>query len=271
MRPGSDGAVLLDGRGTVVVGGAGRMSFLQNLVTNDLRLLDTQAAIYAALLTAQGKFLHDFFIVEQGETLVLECEGGARAEDLARRLSTYRLRATVEITVRPSVTVWALPSEADFPADLKDSALVYPDPRHAGMGRRALMAQDLIPLSTPGDFDFYDRRRIALCLPDGSRDILPEQDTVIEAGLDRCHGVSFTKGCYVGQELTARLHHRGLAKKRLRAIRTALDFPPWGADIRLKDGRLAGTMRSSCGDAGLAMLRDDLTDALWAEGIFIPV
>ncbi len=271
MRAGPGGAVLLDGRGAVVVSGADRMSFLQNLVTNDLRLLDTQAAIYAALLTAQGKFLHDFFIVGQGETLVLECEGGARAQDLARRLSVYRLRAAVEIAVYPSVTVWALPSEADFPAGLKDSTLAYPDPRHAGMGRRVLRMNDTDAPYATGDFDLYERRRIALCLPDGSRDILPEQDTVIEAGLDRCHGVSFTKGCYVGQELTARLHHRGLAKKRLRAIRTASDFPPWGTDLRLKDGRLAGTMRSSRGDTGLAMLRDDLTDALWAEGLFTPV
>lgn len=267
-RPPDTHPANLPGRGIIRLSGPDRIRFAQSLFTNDLTLLDGQPVLYAALLTPQGRFLHDFFLFNVENTLLLECEGGARAEDLARRLNAYRLRTDVNITVQPHARVTSLLPGAPRPGVLPEGAILYPDPRHKDMGSRILLTDEVINQERR-DFALWDRHRIALCIPDGSRDILQEQDTVIEAGLDRLHGVSFTKGCYVGQELTARLHHRGLTKKRLYTVQKADGLPPAGADIRLKDGHLAGQMRSSCRDRGLALLRDDAVDALKQEERFV--
>lgn len=272
LSPEPGGVADLPDRGLVVVGGADRGRFLQNLVTNDVGLLETEPVVYAALLTPQGKFLHDFFMISGNGSIFLETEGGARAEDLARRLNLYRLRADVTITVVPRVRVLAQMSGAPHPPPFPESR-IYPDPRDPEMGFRVL----ILPSGTLSEiiesnkaFDVWDRRRIALRIPDGSRDIVLEQDNIIETGLGRLNGVSFTKGCYVGQEVTARLNHRGLSKKHLYALHAARPLPPPGTDIRLSDGRLVGQMRSSRADLGLALLRDDLVAALGEEGLFIP-
>lgn len=246
--------VSLPGRGMVKISGADGLAFAQNLFTNDLALLGIQPCLYACLLTPQGKFLHDFFITRNEGDLILECEGGARAEDLARRLERYRLRASVSIDLKTSVRVEAfLPSEgkSEVPPGFT------PDPRHPDMGARAIFPDEASEATADQDFEQWDRRRILLGIPDGSRDMVPESSTLIESGLDRLHGVSFTKGCYVGQELTSRMHHRGLAKKHIVPVRCAGGVcPVSGTDIRIEN-RLVGQMRSSCGDLGLALIRDD--------------
>lgn len=246
--------VSLPNRGMVRISGADGLAFAQNLFTNDLTLLGIQPCLYACLLTPQGKFLHDFFITKDGGDLILECEGGARAEDLARRLERYRLRAAVSIDLKTSIRVEAfLPPEGQSEAPPGFT----PDPRHPEMGARAVFPDEASEETAGRNFAQWDRRRILLGIPDGSRDMVPESSTLIESGVDRLHGVSFTKGCYVGQELTARMHHRGLAKKHLVPVRCAGGVcPEPGTDIRLEN-RLVGQMRSSCGDVGLALIRDE--------------
>src|SRR5262249_1470075 len=105
-------------------------------------------------------------------------------------------------------------------------------------------------------FEVWDAHRIRLCIPDGSRDMIPGVSTLLECNIDRLNGVSWDKGCYMGQELTARMHYRGLAKKHLYAIQSDHPLPAFGEEIRI-DGQLIGEMRSSCGDVGLALLKDD--------------
>lgn len=248
--------VRLPDRGLIRIEGEDRHAFLQNLLTNDIGLLKTAPSLYACLLTPQGKFLHDMIVREGNGVLFLDCEGGARAQDLYSRLNRYRLRAKVRISVEDTHPVCALFGDGNPAAP--------PDPRHRDMGRRSFEKPEGL---REEPFAAWDTRRIALCIPDGSRDMEPEKTTLAECGIDRLHGVSYKKGCYVGQELTARMHHRGLAKKHLYIVEAApgRTLPAPGADIADTHGAPVGIMRSSCGDRGLALLRDESLDSLPAQ------
>jgi tRNA-modifying protein YgfZ len=271
--------VLLPDRGILAVSGPDRRPFLQGLVSNDVEKLASGRAVYAALLTAQGKYLHDFIMVEEGEAIWLDAEA-ARLADLKRRLSMYRLRAKVELTERPDLAVAAVFGEGALGVlDLPDEAgrvrrveggVVLADPRLAALGARAIM--DRSGLARLGfeeaQFAAYDRHRLALGIPDGSRDLVPEKSILLEAGFDELNGVDWQKGCYVGQELTARTKYRGLIKKRLFPVRIDGPSPPPGTMVTV-DGKDAGELRSSRDGLGIAVLRLDAVAAkgsLSAEG-----
>lgn len=238
----------LKNRGQITVSGSDRRTFLQGLISNDINLLDTQSLIYACFLTPQGKFLYDFFIREEARSLVLDCEGGERAESFFRVLQMYKLHANVEISMVTEIEVFAcFGFEHGFP-----------DPRHEEIGRRFYGIPPQGIEEKP--FDVWDCLRIALCVPDGSRDMVPQKSTLLECGIDRLNGVSFGKGCYMGQELTARMHYRGLVKKHLRCVSPQdigyEQFPPSGTEI-VRDGHIIGEMRSFCGNIGIALLKDE--------------
>lgn len=220
----------LKNRGRVTVSGSDARGFLQGLITNDIHLLNTQPCVYACLLSPQGKFLHDFFITADGDDIILDCEGGERAEGLATRLSRYKLRADVQISGETNTPVFAV-----FGSDQYGT----PDPRHSEIGYRSFDApQDM----DERGFEEWDARRIALTLPDGSRDLVPEKSTMDEGRIDQINGISYDKGCYVGQELTARMHYRGLGKKHLKTV-----------DIKALPEK--AELRSFCGERGLALVR----------------
>jgi hypothetical protein len=261
--------VLLDDRGILAVSGPDRRPFLQGLVSNDVDKVGPTAARYAALLTAQGKYLHDFVMVEAGESIWLDAEA-ARLGDLKRRLSIYRLRAKVSLDARPDLCVAAvfgagapaafgLPSEPGA-ARIFASGVAFVDPRLAALGARAILPREGARpfLADAGiseaDFGTYDRLRLSFGIPDGSRDLMLEKSILLESGFDELNGVDWQKGCYIGQELTARTKYRGLVKKRLMPVRIEGPLPPSGAAI-MADGREVGEMRSSSGGFGLALLR----------------
>lgn len=238
--------IRLPGRALIRVTGDDRVSFLQGLVTNDVERVAADGIVYSCLLTAQGKFLHDFFMIHDGEAIIIDTEGGTRAQDLHRRLSLYRLRAKVTLSA---------PEDADV---FVTSTGGLPDPRHPDLLRRAYTP----PPGEEHDFSVWDEHRIRLCVPDGSRDMAVERDTPLDCNLERFHAISFGKGCYVGQEITARMNYRGLIKKRLHAIDWGTTRPPASfTDIHI-DGTLAGQARSSCGPVGLAQLKDDSLAAM---------
>ena len=261
--------VLLDNRGILAVSGPDRREFLQGLVSNDLNKVSPTAARYAALLTAQGKYLHDFMIVEAGESIWLETEGTPLG-DLKRRLTIYRLRSKVSLEVRPDLAVVAvigpdaaaalgLRSEPGAATSLEDG-IAFVDPRLAALGVRVILprerAQPLLAEAgvSEAPFDDYDRLRLSFGIPDGSRDLVPEKSILLEVGFDELNGVDWQKGCYIGQELTARTKYRGLVKRRLVPVRIEGPAPPPGA-IVTADGREIGEMRSSRDGLGLALLR----------------
>jgi folate-binding protein YgfZ len=260
---------MLAGRGVLAVAGADRRSFLQGLVSNDMARVAADRAVYAALLTAQGKYLHDFIIVEHDDAFWLDAEA-ERLADLQRRLSLYRLRAKVEIAARPELAVAAAfgagaLAALDLPAQegaarRREGGTVLVDPRLAALGARVIAEPATLArlgaALAPADDAAYDRHRLALGVADGSRDLAIEKSILLEAGFDELNGVDWQKGCYVGQELTARTKYRGLVKRRLLPVAIAGPAPAAGA-IVTADGREAGEMRSSVAGIGLALLRLD--------------
>jgi hypothetical protein len=263
--------VLLDDRGILAVSGPDRRPFLQGLVSNDVDKVGPAAAGYAAFLTAQGKYLHDFIMVGAAESIWLDTEI-ARLGDLKRRLSIYRLRAKASLDERPDLCVAAVFGAA-APAALGlsnepgaarpfGSGIAFVDPRLAELGARAILPREgaWALLADAGlveaEFDKYDRLRLSLGIPDGSRDLVPEKSILLESGFDELNGVDWQKGCYIGQELTARTKYRGLIKKRLMPVRIEGPPPASGAVVTA-DGRDVGEMRSSRDEIGLALLRTD--------------
>jgi len=275
------GYVLLESRGLVTVGGPDAADFLQGLISNDIRRVSAERAIWAALLTPQGKYLHDFFIVRIGDVFHLDCEK-PRLMDLGQRLSRYKLRAKIDLGIAESYVVAALPGEAalatlGLPAEpgaareIRDG-VAYVDPRLAAVGARAVLPKDNAEATLQGlglkpvTLDAYERLRLDCGLPDGSRDLVVEKAILLESNFDELHGVDWNKGCYMGQELTARTKYRGLVKTRLLPVAIDGAAPPPGTQVLL-DGKDAGEMRSAAGGRGLALLRlEQLERVLQGKG-----
>jgi len=257
-----------ESRGLVHIEGPDARAFLQGIVSNDVNKVSPARAIYAALLTPQGKYLYDFFIAELGGALILDCEA-ARREDLVRRLARYKLRSKVAIEAAPpglavalvygdgALKALGLPSERGAAKDFA-GGIAYADPRVAEIGARAILPRAASASLAaaglrPGSPDGYERLRIGLGLPDGSRDLEIEKSLLLENGFDELAGIDWDKGCYMGQELTARTHYRALVKKRLVPVTIEGPAPAPGTPI-LAGGAEAGVMRSSRDGMGLALL-----------------
>lgn len=242
----------LSGRAVLEVAGEDRVRFLQGLVSNDVEQAAPGRAVWAALLTPQGKWLADFFILAEGDRLLLDCERG-QMPMLAQRLTRFRLRSKVTMAEAP----FAVHAAWDGTPDPSADAIIVPDPRLPEAGWRILAPAPLPETATEADWDCH---RLALGLPDGSRDLDAEKTVLLEAGFDELNGVSWSKGCYMGQELTARTKYRGLVKRRLVPVAIAGELPTPGTPV-LRDSTEVGVMRSGRDGAGLALLRLEALDA----------
>jgi len=268
-------------RGALRVAGEDRISFLQGLISNDVTRVSPTQAIYAALLTPQGRFQWDMFVAGADDTLVLDVERD-RAADLVKKLSIYRLRSKVvlqnpgdgvEIVVAygpGAAAALGLPATAGA-AKAIDDAIAYVDPRLPDLGVR-VMAPDghaaaLLAAQgfTPAPFDAYETLRLSLGVPDGSRDLPVDKALLLENGFDELNGVDWNKGCYMGQELTARTKYRALVKKRLLPVAVEGPLPAAGTPVML-DNQEAGEMRSGVAGRALALLRLEAVDKVAAGG-----
>ncbi|HTU55520.1 MAG TPA: folate-binding protein [Acetobacteraceae bacterium] len=256
---------LLPERGVLSVAGEDRREFLQGLVSNDVAGAAPGRAVWAALLTPQGKWLADFFILADGERLLLDCERG-QIPMLLARLRRFRLRARVSVEdVSDELAVYGAWGGAP---EIGDWVVAAPDPRLEEAGWRLLSSA---PLAANASFEEWDLHRLSLGLPDGSRDLEAERTLLLEAGFDELAGVSWTKGCYMGQELTARTRYRGLIKRRLMPVAVAGPLPAPETPV-LAAGVVRGAMRSGRGELGLASLRlDALAEKLMCgEAVLTP-
>ncbi|HEX4157843.1 MAG TPA: hypothetical protein VHY79_05150 [Rhizomicrobium sp.] len=242
---------ILTDRVLLEIRGQDASNFLQGLVTNDVGKLGPDTALYAALLTPQGKILHDFLLYAREEAILIDC-AGASAFDLKTRLSRYRLRAKVEIALREDLAV------AAYWDGIDPNAGFLRDPRHPGLGWRAWSSAPASPEPSPADA--YLDHRLALGIPEGM-DFGSDRMFALDADLDELHGISFDKGCYVGQELTARMKHRGTARKRLLPVESDAPLPASETPITAAE-REVGVITSAYGRRGFALVRlDRLADA----------
>ncbi|MRU14538.1 folate-binding protein YgfZ [Roseovarius sp. A21] len=224
-------------RAILEITGSEAQDFLQGLVTNDVKALD-KGLVYTAILTPQGKYLADFFLCRQGETILLDVDKDL-APNLVQRLNMYKLRADVQIT------------ESDLKlrrgtGPAPEGAL--PDPRHPDMGWRLYGVED------GDDGTDWETIRVAHCIPETGVELGPDS-FILEAGFGRLNGVDFRKGCYVGQEVTARMKHKTELRKGLVTVEVE-GSAPVGTDI-LADGKPAGTLFTQSDGRGIAYLRFD--------------
>ena len=243
-----------DSRRLIRVSGADATDFLQSLITANVETLPGDTARASALLTPQGRVLVDFLVSRTDDGFMIECDA-EQAEELYTRLRRYRLRRPVDLAHETGLSVWILwetttPPDnppATLPATLPVGALR--DSRHPDLGWRLLAPADATANAQgsdtePASLDMWHAVRIAAAVPQGPVDLIPERALMLEAGLDRLGAVDFEKGCYVGQEVTARTHYRGLVKRRLAPFILADTAATPGAAIT-DDGKSLGTVLST--------------------------
>ena len=236
------------GRKVLRIGGADRVHFLQGLVTNDVARL-TDGLVWAAILTPQGKYLADFILKDEGEAILLDADAG-QAPGLAQRLGMYRLRA--DVTIGES-GLEVRRGTGPPPAG------ALPDPRHPAMGWRLYGSEG----GTDGtDFDAI---RVAHCIPEAGIELIPNETFILEVGFERLHGVDFRKGCYVGQEVTARMKHKTELRKGLATVEVE-GAAPVGTPVLTAEGKEAGILYTQAGGRGIAHLRFDRADGPLGAG-----
>ena len=241
-------SVHLSDRAVIALEGPQARDFLQGLVTNDLSAIAPGRGLYAALLGPQGKILFDFFIVEGDGALLIDCEA-ASAEALIKKLKQYRLRAKIEIAPRPQLSVYA-----GLTGRPGERAITYADPRLGPLGTRSIGAVAEMPADLPGPA-VYHARRLDLGVPEGG-DFGSDRIFALDAGLDELHAIAFDKGCYVGQELTARMKHRGTDRKRILTASAEAALPAAGAEVKAGE-TIIGELTSVYGSKAFALVRLD--------------
>lgn len=252
---------LLDDRAVIALAGPDARTLLQGLITNDIEALAPDRAVYAALLAPQGKIQFDFILAEGEGAVLLDCPAEL-ADTLVKKLTMYRLRAKVEIERREQLAVLAAWDGEDLPG------VSFTDPRLPALGLRSIAPK----AELPGDLApaaAYHAHRLALGVPEGT-DFGQDRMFALDADFEELHGVDFKKGCYVGQELTSRMKHRGTARKRLLLLDGESTLPAPGTTVMAGD-KSVGEIVSTHGTRGFALIRLDRLDeagdaALTAEG-----
>ncbi len=244
----------LDDRGVVAVKGTDAAKLLQGLITNDLDTLEPGSALFAGLLTPQGKILFDFFLVPTDGGFLLDIAKD-QVPALIKRLTLYRLRADVTIDACQDARVMARWDGTQAEQNTLDVSIMATDPRHPDLGVRILLSDDNVVSATSPSTD-YHTHRIGLGIPEGDKDYVFSDTYPHEALYDDLHGVSFTKGCFIGQEVVSRMEHRNATKKRIVKVRGSGPLPEAGTEIAAGDITL-GRLGSSDGRVGLALIRVD--------------
>ncbi|XP_037313491.2 putative transferase CAF17 homolog, mitochondrial [Pungitius pungitius] len=267
----------LPGRTVLKVRGEDTRPFLQGIITNDVELLEEPGltALYSHMLNVQGRTLYDIMLYslkedDAGQGVFLECDSTIK-DSILKHLKIYKLRRKVNIDPCPELSVWAVLSkqkkagqEASKPELASpDKALVWvTDPRTQEMGWRLVLESQVDPLDIisscqKGDTGEYHRHRYSIGLPEGVRDLPPGVALPLESNLVYMQGISFSKGCYIGQELTARTHHTGVVRKRLMPVRLSAPVQDLeeGAALQTQSGKPAGKHRAAVGQLGLSLIR----------------
>ena len=248
-------AAFLDDRAVLAISGPQARDFLQGLVTNDIAGgLAPGNGLYTALLSPQGKILFDFLVTEGDGALLLDVARDQR-DALRKKLTLYRLRSKVEIEARDQLAVYV--NLAGHPdnriVSYADRAVSFADPRYPNLGVRSIGAVAEMPANLSGPRD-YHQRRLKLGVPEAG-DFGFEKIFALDAGLAELNGVSFSKGCYIGQELTSRMKHRATSRKRILTVTADISLP--AAGTLTKGGADIGELISTHGHTAFALVRLD--------------
>jgi folate-binding protein YgfZ len=220
----------LTNRNIIEISGIDRKKFIQGLITNDVEKASESNLIYSAMLNAQGRFLYDFFIFDDGEKLVLDCFA-ERRDEILKKLNLYKLRSQVEIKKNDDLKVL-------FNQESKGFA----DPRNPELGYR-LYSSASKTANEDSKLE-YDFSRISLKIPESEQDLTYEKSFILEFGFDDLNAVDYKKGCYVGQELTARTHYRGEIRKKIFHVKLDAEKIEKNSEIYC-EGKSAGLILSS--------------------------
>jgi folate-binding protein YgfZ len=237
--------------------GAEVRPFLQSLLTNSVDKVTPTTCVYASLLTPQGKYMADFFLYQADEVIFADVPE-ARAQSLLSRLTMYKLRRDVQIVLEKDLMIFVSDTKPET-----ETVCYALDPRHEALGWRGIMRTAEIPKHD------LTQRYVELGIPQDGIDLLPEESYILEMGFDRLNGVDFKKGCYVGQEIVARMHHKTTLKKGL--VQLIFDEPLSGEDLDVvSDGKRAGRVGTRTNTGGLALMKLDAVDkALSVGGVTI--
>ena len=230
---------LVGNRGLLLLQGDDVRPFLQGIITNDITKLTPEKSLYAAMLTPQGKFLYDFFLYDFEGGIVLEYYK-PKETDIIKKLTMYRLRSKVTFTPLNDYAVvagW-------------DGASGLNDPRDARMGARFVTKE---ATKNTASAEEYHQRRIGFTVPEMPDDLVSEESFPLPCNLEEINAIDYKKGCYVGQEVTARSKYRGNIRKKIFTVEFKGTAPQAGTAIAA-EGKTIGTMLSSTGNIGLAQL-----------------
>ncbi|MCP4923342.1 MAG: folate-binding protein YgfZ [bacterium] len=245
--------VSLSSRSFLSLQGEDPLPFLQGLVTQDVLPLQPGQALYTLLLNPQGRYESDFFVLHKNSEIILDIPR-THLKFLKKKLTFYKMRRPLEVLdVSDQWQVLALFGEDAMPSLPKES-FYYDDPRLPKAGKRILWpSKDALPkqLSDP---DFYENHRLNLGLLESEKDLIPGKTIPLEANMEFLKAISWSKGCYLGQELTTRTYHQGLVRKRLLPVHLQGPLPAPQDPIFCEDKKV-GTFSSGHQDKGIALLR----------------
>jgi tRNA-modifying protein YgfZ len=264
-----DRQCLLSDRGVIKVAGAEATNFLHRLITNSVLNIPKGEGRYSGLLTAQGKLIFDFFVVPLPEGpeagYLFDCVR-EQTGDLIKRLNLHKMRAKIAIEDQSETLAVAAVFEGEAPAGL--DGVIYRDTRAPGMGLRIIAPPDALAKLMGTDSSRYEAHRVAQGVPKGGVDFVYGDTFVHDANLDLLNGVDFKKGCYVGQEVVARVHFRKSARKRI--VKIHFDGPAQAQGTQVMAGETTiGQVGSTAGGEGLAMLRLDRLEDAQAAGVAV--
>jgi folate-binding protein YgfZ len=254
------------GRSLLKLEGADRLSFLQGLTSNDVYKTNNNTAIYSTFLTPQGKFLYDFFLVPNEDFLWIDIES-VWQDPFRKKLMLYKLRSQVSLSLEKNISVYAVwgenPNFSQHVGSImsqQNNLVFYADPRLQELGLRVVgekqaieqwLAENNMILKSEED---YNHHRLSLGVPEGLQDLIQEKSTLLESNIDDLHAVDFNKGCYLGQELTARTKYRGLVRKKILKVSAHEILPEKLTELYYENDKV-GEMRSSQNTIGLAYIR----------------
>ncbi|MDR3131738.1 MAG: folate-binding protein [Rickettsiales bacterium] len=258
----------LQSRGVIVLYGPDTRDFLQGIITNDINKLDSQKAIYSLLLSPQGKYLYDFFLIRYGKYILLECEN-MHLQQIIEKLDLLKTYLRVRIKdVSSLYRVGVLFNTKS--TECNESQIIFQDPRHKSLGMRIIHKGEI--KQPAGDFTQYEKVRIQNLIPDGARDMVQNSSFPLQYLIDKVNGISFNKGCYIGQEVVNRMSRQETFRRKLYLVEGNSALPNIGTKVTNENNEEIGELRSSVDNIGLALLYTGKSHAnLYTGGVKISV